>query len=227
MFRLKLPDQKLFEELNAQIKKRVNYIYAKDLVLCCVTNIECKYHDKKAFIVSILNYCIKKNISKLLSLKEKVNFLVLINKVSNWKFEDLAYKSQLNLLLDSVTKGIVETQTKFIRSGGQIDSKKANSPEASSKESLTTEQISQPIQVLYMSNFYKVMIQAQKFESNLIDLIKLIINKRCEVLVADLLYFTAYTIQYSKAKKVDQSNLLSTLLVKLNSEFTKVIDEVY
>jgi len=224
MFKLKIPDQKLFEHLNAQIKKRIHYIYAKDLVMCCAANIVCNYQEKKNFVVFVLNYFIQKNITRMLNMKEKVNFLVLINQVSGWKFDDISYKTQLNLLMEAVIKGVIEGQNKFIKSGGKL-SAKATEEKEKSTDTLTIQDPAGPVRVLYMDKFYRVMIQSQKFQANILELIKTIINKKCVVSLSDLLYFTAYTIQYSRAKNEDQTNLLSSLLVKLNEEFTKASGE--
>jgi len=221
--RLKYTDHKLFVQLNSQVKKRLKYLYGKNIISCCASNIACKYEEAEKFTKTMLTHFIDNNLINKLVQKDLVNLLVLMHEVSkfNLDFSEniFLFRTNCKMLVDQAVKIFLDRQRKYLQTA-------KNSPR--SQEDVENVEISlrnQLIPVYYTNKFLRSLIFLKYYDKNVISMIQTLLNGNFAVSMEDLLYMITYALKYKEASKNSEfsiDSIIQKAFPKLEESLSKV-----
>jgi len=213
--KLKYFDPKLFTHLNAQIRKRIKYVYPKDLIACCAANIACKSQDSEAFTKSMLSHIHKTDLIGSLRTKDLVNLLVLTYEALKLDFTPV-FKEEINNIADQTIDRFMLEQRRYIA----IQKQQEKAPQEG--QDVETKRLS----IFYVNNFLRSLLLLERYDQTVIAFIQYLWNEKCLLAAKDTLFIVTYALQVHKKtnflKDSELEEILIPCFISLENNLTKV-----
>lgn len=221
--KLKHFDPKLFTHLNAQIRKRIKYVFPKDLIACCAANIACKSQDSEAFAKSMLTHIQRADLIGSLRPKDLVNLLVLTYEALKLDFTP-EFKKEINTIADRAMDRFMLEQRKFISHQKQQIKPVKEGEEAAVEEEKKPEK---SLSIFYVNNFLRNLLLLERYDESVIAFIQDVLSNKCLLGAKDILFIITYTLQVRQKtrflKDAEVEEILIPSFINLEKNLTKVI----